>query len=446
MVDLNHMKIKFLGAAGTVTGSSYLLASDSGEQILIDLGSFQGPPEIEELNFNPLQIEYPALLGVILSHAHLDHCGRLPLLVQHGFTGNIYMTSPTRDLTELSLLDSAKIHRMDNVQKILFNKVHVSQVVEKMLTVPYHREFEIGPFRILFRDAGHIIGSASVEIVVDGKKVVFSGDLGNSPEDITMPTETIDSADVVVMESTYGDRNHPPGDPADVLREEIAEVSKNTGVLLIPAFSLERTQELLHMLHHIHPSMPVYLDSPMGQKATLIYEKYKPLMNAEIRADFKGNNPFVFPFLRASHSRRDSMDALHAPGPKVVIAGSGMMTGGRVMSHAAELLPLKSTRLLIVGYQGEGTLGREILQGAKDVKIAGKPVHIEANIRDTQTMSSHADQSQLLSWLQAISGVKKLFLTHGEDGPRAALKDKIISTIGISDIALPILNEELTVS
>jgi metallo-beta-lactamase family protein len=167
-------------------------------------------------------------------------------------------------------------------------------------------------------------------------------------------------------------------------------------------------------------------------------------MNAEIRGDFKGGNPFVFPFLHASHAKRDSMDALYAPGPKVVIAGSGMMTGGRVLSHAAELLPLASTRLLIVGYQGEGTLGRKIVMGEKDVKIAGKPIHIEATIRETKTMSSHADQSQLMNWLSHIQGVKKLFLTHGEDGPRQALAEKIKADIHIEDIQMPTLNQEIS--
>lgn len=437
------MKIKFLGAAGTVTGSSYLITSNSGQTLLLDLGSFQGPEQIEKLNFQPFDVDCAALSAVILTHAHLDHCGRLPILVQKGFTGPVYMTAPTADLTELSLLDSAKIHVEDHDTQILFNKVHVSQIVEKFRIVNYHQEFSVGDFTVVFRDAGHIIGSASVEITVDGKHVVFSGDLGNTPEDITSPTEFIQSADVVIMESTYGDRNHPNGEPKEILKKEIDAVIENAGTLLIPAFSLERTQELLHMLYHIHPTIPVYMDSPMGQKATVIYEKYKHLMNPEIQADFKGHNPFVFPHLHITHNRRDSMDAQHAPGPKVIIAGSGMMTGGRIMFHAKELLTLKSTRLLIVGYQGEGTLGRQILMGEKDVKIMGTPVHIEATISETQTMSSHADQSQLLSWLSHIKGVKTVILTHGEDGPRSALSEKISTLLPISDIRQPQLHEEI---
>ncbi len=439
------MKIKFLGAAGTVTGSSYLLTSDAGESILIDLGSFQGASHIEELNFRPFEADCSSLLGVVLTHAHLDHCGRLPILVQKGFTGLVYLTAPTADLTELSLLDSAKIHLEDHENISLFNKVHVSELVERFHIVNYHQEFSIGPFHIVFRDAGHIIGSAIVEITVDGKHIVFSGDLGNSPEDLTLPTEKISSADVVIMESTYGDRNHPDGNPSDILREEIDAISKTSGTLLIPAFSLERTQELLHLLYHIHPTLPVYMDSPMGQKATEIYQKYKSLMNSEIQSDFKGHNPFLFPALRITHNRRDSMDALYAPGPKVIIAGSGMMTGGRILMHAQYFLPEKSTRLLIVGYQGEGTLGRLLLEGEKNVVISGKRVHVEAEIHETQTMSSHADQQTLFRWLKEIKGVKKVILTHGENEPRSVLAQKITSELHIENIAKPLLNEELRV-
>ncbi len=437
------MKIKFLGAAGTVTGSSYLVTSKSGQTILVDCGSFQGPPDVEALNFQPLEADIESLSAVILTHAHLDHCGRLPILVQKGFKGHVYMTAPTAELTELSLLDSAKIHIEDHDAHVLFTKVHVAQIVEKFTVVNYHQEFSIGDFHITFRDAGHIIGSAIVEILVDGKHIVFSGDLGNTPEDLTKPTDFIESADFVIMESTYGDRNHPVGHPRDVLKKEIESITENVGTLLIPAFSLERTQELLHLLYHIHPTIPVYVDSPMGQKATEIYEKYTSLMNSEIQKDFKGHNPFVFPHLHITHNRRDSMDAMYAPGPKVIIAGSGMMTGGRILAHAKELLPQKSTRLLIVGYQGEGTLGRQILQGEKDINIYGTDVHVEATISETQTMSSHADQSQLISWVTHIQSVKTIILTHGENPQREALSGKISDTIGITDIRRPQLNEEI---
>ena len=439
------MKIKFLGAAGTVTGSSYLVTANSGESILIDLGLFQGPHEIDALNYRPFEVNCASLAGVILTHAHLDHCGRLPILINHGFTGKIYMTAPTADLTELSLLDSAKINEEDHPDTMLYDKEQVYRLIRQFEQVEYHTPFYIGSFTILFRDAGHIMGSASIGITVDGKHIVFSGDLGNSPEDITMPTETIRSADVVIMESTYGDRNHPQGKPSDSLRTEIAAVMESGGTVLIPAFSLERTQELLHLIYHIHPTIPVYLDSPMAQKATVIYEKYKHLMNPEILADFKIHDPFIFPALQLIESRRDSGNMLRSDGPKVIIAGSGMMTGGRVLGHAQVLLPRESTRLLIVGYQGEGTLGRALLEGQKEIRIYGEDVRVAAHISETQTMSSHADQRQLMHWLSAMDGVQKVILTHGENGPRGVFAEKIKTELHMTDVNMPLLNEEIEI-
>ena len=367
------------------------------------------------------------------------------MLEKFGFTRDIFMTAPTADLAELSLLDSAKISHEDHHKHILFDTDDVGALIKRFREVPYDKEFSIGEFSIIFRDAGHIMGSASVEVQVDGKHIVFSGDLGNSPEDITRPTELIQRADYVVMESTYGDRLHPAGDPSEVIRREIEAVVASGGTLLIPAFSLERTQELLHIIDHINPTIPVYLDSPMAQRATVIYEKYKDLMNKEITEHYKKDNPFSFPMLHMVANRQESGDILRADGAKVIIAGSGMMTGGRILGHAQVLLPVESTRLLIVGYQGEGTLGRALLNGDKEVYIDGEPVRVAAHISETQVMSSHADQGQLLSWLKNIKDVKKVFLTHGENGPRTALAEKIQKEIGISDITLPMLNQEVVI-
>lgn len=439
------MKIKFLGAAATVTGSSYLVTSNSGEQILVDMGLFQGPADVDALNFRPFEASIKSIDGVILTHAHLDHCGRLPMLEKLGYSRDIYMTAPTADLTELSLLDSAKISHEDHHKHILFDTEDVGALIKRFREIPYHKEFYIGEFAVTFRDAGHIMGSASVEVRIDGKLIVFSGDLGNTPEDITRPTEQIASADYVIMESTYGDRLHPTGNPSDVIRAEIDAVVESGGTLLIPAFSLERTQELLHIIDHINPNIPVYLDSPMAQRATVIYEKYKDLMNKEITEHYKKDNPFTFPMLHLIANRQESGDILRADGAKVIIAGSGMMTGGRILGHAQVLLPIESTRLLIVGYQGEGTLGRALLNGATEVHIDGENVRVAAHISETQVMSSHADQGQLLLWLKHIKGVKKVFLTHGEDGPRIALAEKIQQNIGITDVVLPMLNQEIAI-
>lgn len=437
-----------------VTGSCYVLTSGSGQSILIDLGMFQGIPAIERLNYEPFDYEPSRLVGTVLTHAHLDHCGRLPILIPLGFKGNIWMTPTTRDLTELSLLDAAKIAK-DDKKKILFDYNLAEKTIERFKTIDYREPFQIADFTITLRDAGHILGSASLEVEdkqADSpiRKFVFSGDLGNTPEDLLQDTELIDNTDVVVMESTYGDRLHPEmANPSDALQFEIKSVESSGGTLLIPAFSLDRTQELLHMIMHlkkdgkISTSMPVFLDSPMAEKATTIYMKYPGIFNEHIQNDLRTGSPFTFPGFNIVPGKEES-DALHGQtGPKVIIAGSGMMTGGRILGHAIHYLPLASTRLLIVGYQGEGTLGRELLEGKREVAIEGVSVRVQGIVSDTQAMSSHADQRQLLNWLAHIKNVKKIFLTHGEDGPRGALAKKISQDLGLSDVVLPVLHQEV---
>lgn len=447
------MKIKFLGAAGTVTGSSYVLTSGRGQSILIDLGMFQGLPEIDELNYKPYDYDCSKLSASILTHAHLDHCGRLPILLSKGFKSEIWMTPSTRELTELSLLDSAKIAIQDD-RPILYDKNLAMETFDRFKTVDYRKPVTIGDFTVTFRDAGHILGSASLEIVDNHatsqiRKIVFSGDLGNSPEDLVQQTELLDNADVVVMESTYGDRLHPDQIPADIIQSEINTVEKTGAALLMPAFSLERTQELLHIIMHLKKegkvsrTTPVYLDSPMAKKATDIYLKYSELFNEHALSDVQAGSPFYFPGLKVVEGRNESRGIQHQKGAKVIIAGSGMMMGGRILSHAAHYLPSTSTRLLIVGYQGEGTIGRALMEGATDITIDGKGVHVNAAVNDTQAMSSHADQGQLLAWLKHIKDVRKVVLTHGEDGPREALSQRIKDEAGIADVAMPRLNQEL---
>lgn len=446
------MQIKFLGAAGTVTGSCYLLTSDSGESILIDCGMFQGNEDLEKLNYLSLDCDCSKISGMVLTHAHLDHCGRLPTLVPQGFSQTIWMTPPTRDLTELSLYDSAKVGKSDTDKKPLYDKNQVAEVVDLFKTVSYEKKFFIGTFGITLRDAGHILGSASVEIIDESakgktKKVVFSGDLGNSPQDLIKATELIGFADAVVMESTYGDSTHPTDNPSDLIEKEIETIETSSGTLLIPAFSIERSQELLHRISHlkklgkVKSDTRIFFDSPMAEKATVVFEKYRQFYNNELKHDFANGDPFNFSGLIVIRKPEESKAIKELVGPKVIIAGSGMMTGGRILNHALHYLPIDSTRLLIVGYQGEGTLGRLILEGQKKVIIEGKTIDVRANISQTQAMSSHADQPRLLDWLKQIKGVKKTFLTHGENIPRGVLAEKIKSDLGMSTISLPNLNE-----
>lgn len=447
------MKIKFLGAAGTVTGSSYVLTSGSGQSLLIDLGMFQGLPDIDRLNYDPFEYDCSTLVGAVLTHAHLDHCGRLPLLLSGGFKEKIWMTPATQDLTELSLLDSAKIAVQDN-HKILYDKDLAYKTIDRFKTIEYRTPLSIGNFAITFRDAGHILGAASLEIedmLADSeiKKIVFSGDLGNAPEDLVQMTEFIESADAVVMESTYGDRIHPEEDAMAILQAEIHSVESSGGTLLIPAFALERTQEVLHMIMHLKSSQkismktPIFLDSPMADKATLIYMQYPELFNSHITNDLKEGAIFGFPGLEIINDKNESKKIYRTKGPKVIIAGSGMMTGGRILGHAAHYLPQTSSRLLIVGYQGEGTLGRELMEGSKQVVIDDITIPVKAHVSTTHAMSSHADQGQLMSWLTHIKNVKKVYLTHGEDVSRLALSKKITNELADVEVCAPVLHQEV---
>lgn len=457
------MKIKFLGAIGEVTGSSYLLTGDDGSQVLIDLGMFQGRLEVTRLNHEPLAFEVAKLSGVVLTHAHLDHCGRLPLLVRAGYAGPVYMTEATADLVALSLRDAAKVALENQVQRgdvPMFLEDDVIRLLNLIKPVRYGVEVKIGQLTAIFHDAGHILGSSSIEFrtKVPGQRalpekeevsIVFSGDLGNSPQDLIMPTEPIKGADYVVMESTYGNRLHTLENPTDIIGQEINEVEKTGGTLLIPAFSLERTQEILHRIDHLKKSgrvkqeTAIFLDSPLGVTATEVFKKHTELYNAELAHHVKLDDPFEFPGLVVVEEAWQSKKIKDQDRAKVIIAGSGMMTGGRIMQHAIDFLPIEKTRVLIVGYMAEDTLGRKLVDGEKNVFIDKVPVEVKANIRVTTVMSAHADQVKLLEWLKKIKGVKKVFLTHGEEEERQVLAEKIKETLAFPEVYLPKLNEEV---
>lgn len=452
------MKIKFMGAIGEVTGSSYLLTTDGGETILIDLGMFQGSAEVSKLNQAPLAFEATRLSGALLTHAHLDHCGRLPLVVKAGYSGPVYMTPATRELVELQLEDTMKVakeRQAETGEEPLFNEDDVDKLVGLIKTVGYDQNVEVGGVSVTFKDAGHILGSASIEIRGQNSEirtVVFSGDLGNSPEDLIRPTELIKSANVVVMESTYGDRLHTLEDPKMIIQQEINEVEKTGGTLLIPAFSLERTQEVLHIIDHLKKSgrvrteTLVFMDSPLAEKATEIFKKHTELYNKELAEHAKIDDPFDFPGLTVVAKGWQSRKIAEVNDrPKVIIAGSGMMTGGRIMNHAAVFLPQEKTRVLIVGFMAVNTLGRRLVEGAKSVTIGTTNVDVRANIRVTTVMSAHADQAKLLEWLGKIKGVKKVFLTHGEDTARAALSGKIKGEGVSPEVIIPKMNEEIEI-
>jgi metallo-beta-lactamase family protein len=447
--------IDFLGAAGgEVTGSSYLVTATDGGQVLVDFGMFQGKADILSRNHELLTFNPSDLQAVFVTHAHLDHCGRLPLLYYGNFHAKIYMTAPTKAFVELILMDSARIGEKDTVNGPLYTKDVVKKILRQIQVVSYDKEVRTSSFRATFTDAGHILGSASILVTDTSSEkpdsVVFSGDLGNTPQAIVKPTTYIAQADYVVMESTYGGSTHPQDDPFLSIMEEINRVEESGGVLLIPAFALERTQELLHIINHlkadgkIKAETPIYLDSPMAIEATLTYLQNTQLYNEEMLSH--ESIPFNFEGIVITSDSRDSIKIHNAPNPKVIIAGSGMMSGGRIMHHAYNYLSQESTRLLLVGYQAEETLGYQIQEGAKDVIIDGTHITVRAHIRVVKTLSSHADQPRLLTWLSHINGVKKVFLTHGEDEQQHALKQTIINELQLPDTIIPTHLEHITLS
>jgi metallo-beta-lactamase family protein len=441
-------KIKFLGAAGDVTGSNFLITASDDSEMLVDFGMFQGPKAMVKENYKPLGFKPSGLKGVVLTHAHLDHCGRLPMLVFGGYQGKVYMTAPTYSLIDVVLHDAARIAEENMEYEPLYGIEEVEKLLGMVEIVEYNKPFTFGPFRVVLKDAGHILGSASVAVTDtnDNKTIVFSGDLGNSPEDIVKPTEYFESGDYVVMEATYGDSDHPKDDPVQILQEEINAAEKDGGVLLIPAFSLERTQEILHKIHHlkkdgkIKADTPVFLDSPMGIRATAVFKNYKEFYNEELQSHFA--DPFSFEGLVITESAKDSKEILKAMEPKVIIAGSGMVSGGRMVHHAGTYLPRPSTRILFVGYQAAETPGRKILEGAKSVWIDEKHVTVKAHVRRIQSFSAHADQSKLVEWLRHIKNVKEVFLVHSDTEQRQTFANKIIQDLHLQNVILPEIGQE----
>lgn len=445
--------ITFLGAAGTVTGSSYFLHDSSGKGILIDLGMFQGGQGLEKWNFDAIPMHPSDIHAVFLTHAHLDHSGRLPLLRQFGYTGFIYMTEATKMLLELTLRDAARVAHEHFQGMALFTEHDVEWVLSRTRLVNYNDTVTIDTYSITFRDAGHILGSAFLEVNCkdheDGiKKIVFSGDIGNYPEELVAPTEMVEDADVVLIESTYGDKEHAAENPRLVLKEEIQAVEQSGGTLLIPAFSVERTQELLHHIDHlkkehvVRDDTPVYLDSPLGIHVTHVYQQYRNLYGNELSEHATTDDPFNFPGLMMIQDGRQSREIMNFTGTKIVIAGSGMMNGGRILRHAQNSLPDPSTRLLFVGFQAENTLGRELLDGTSSVIINGIRIPVRAHIRKSSGMSSHADQPKLLKWLTHIHELSTVCLVHGENPQRKVMAEKIKKTMEPDPIIyLPMKNE-----
>lgn len=445
------VELVFCGASRMVTGSSYLLKVE-GRQILIDCGMFQGGAEVESLNdedflFNPKDIE-----AVVLTHAHIDHCGLLPKLVKKGFKGTIYCTAPTREICEILLPDSAYIQ---SEQLTWMNRKRQRAGLEALLplytledveaTIPlfqsvlYDRVQEITP-HISFRfvDAGHILGSASVEMEISGKKIVFSGDIGNQGTAILRDPVYLSAADVVVMESTYGDHLHRSRqETIEEFRSIIQNAFEKGGNIVIPAFAVERTQEILYEIGRLYdegnfPEIPVYVDSPLAINATEIFRKHPECYDEATWEILKqGRNPLDLPLLRLTRSVAESRD-INRQKRAVIISASGMAHAGRILHHLKHNLWKPETHVIFVGYQAHGTLGREILDGAKSVKIMGEEIAVKAHIHSLGGFSAHADQAGLLKWVGPFeSNPQKVFLAHGEYEKMQVLAGKMQEKLGI---------------
>ena len=444
------MHVTSYGAAETVTGSCHLVETN-GRKILLDCGLFQGGHELDARNHNPFPFKASDVDTVVLSHAHLDHCGLLPKLVHDGFAGEIVCTPPTAEIARVILADSAHIQteeasyrarkakrRGEAARPPIYDMGDVLETVTHFGRRPeYGKATPLGDgIEVILHDAGHILGSAIVELR-DGKKtLVFSGDLGNLHQPIVRDPTPAPHADVVLVESTYGDRRHRTLDESvSELRDALQTVIGRGGNLLIPSFALERTQEVLYELFLLWrsgemPKCKIILDSPLAIATTRIFAKYPEYFDDEGRALFTGDpNPFQFPPLEYSQTTDESKRINALPEGNVIIAGSGMCTGGRIIHHLRHNLWNEQSGVVFVGYQAGGTLGRRIVEGADRVRIFGEELSVRASIWTVNGFSSHADQPILIDWLRSASA-DKIVLVHGEETSFAGLAARVKADLG----------------
>lgn len=447
------MKLSFFGAAGEVTGSCYVLEV-AKTKIMVDCGMFQGTVFSDDRNHAKFPFDPKSIDAVVITHAHLDHTGRLPKLVAAGFTGRIFATKPTIDLTTIILEDALEVMSYEEEKKghkMVFSEIDVANVKAYWKATDYGKKVEITKgVTARWHDAGHILGSSFIEIEMEGERIVFSGDLGNRDVPIMRPLEPLpQNVDALILESTYGAHLHEdPKIRTERLREIIIRTVKNNGVLMIPAFAVERIQEILYELHglidaHKIPSVPIYLDSPLAIRATDIFKKYPEYYNvAALRLMSEGETLFEFNELHRTLTRNESRAINNVPSPKVIIAGAGMMTGGRIMHHLRRYLSDRNSTLLIVGFQAERTLGRALLNGAKEVDIYGELVRVNANIEKLGGYSAHADRDALVNWVAAAKKPpKKIFIIHGEQDSREALAHELHDKLEL-EAELPTMNSE----
>jgi metallo-beta-lactamase family protein len=435
---MKKIKIHFLGASGTVTGSKFYLETPE-TNIMIDCGMFQGLKELRSINWQPLPIDDSKIDVVLLTHGHLDHSGYLPRLVKQGFRGKVLGTFPTLSIARIILLDSAKIQE-EQAKKAneegyskhdpalpFYNIEEAERTIDLFSGCEKDEWIELSDnIRFKYRFNGHIIGATFIELEVFGKLFVFSGDVGRSNDKLLAPPERPEWADYLFLESTYGNKNHPEENIAAILSGLANKTIEEKGTLIIPSFAVERLQLLMFILWHLYkenkiPKLPIFIDSPMGNNVLSVFEEF-PNWHKLSKNEYEAmRNHFTI-----IESYADTWKTIDDPRPKIVIAGSGMVTGGRVLTYVKQLIDEPSTNVLLVGYQAEGTRGRQLLEGAHELKVFGKYYPVKASIHLIESLSAHADQTELLYWIDAIQNIpEKIFLIHGEPNALDVFKVKI---------------------
>ena len=442
--------LTFLGAARTVTGSKHLL--DTGDaQVMVDAGLFQGLKELRLRNWDELPIRASQIEAVVLTHAHLDHVGYLPRLINQGFRGRVFCTPGTKDLARLVLLDSAKIQEEDaryaNAKG--FSKHHpamplytvddAARALLQLQPVGYHRPVPVAKgIEIEFVPIGHLLGAAAVKMTLaaGGQRVVFGGDLGRYDRPVLRDPESIAEADVLLVESTYGDRAHEPGDNGDQLARVITETAARGGRVVIPSFAIGRVEEVLFWIKKLEdenriPNLPVFLDSPMALSALELYGKRTGELDPEFAEGGGKLSGFTTERFTAVTSSQQSAELTRSRQPSIIVSSSGMATGGRVLHHLRAILPDQRNTVLFVGYQAAGTRGRQLVEGARQVKMHGRLIDVQARIEKIDSMSAHADAGEILRWLHGFMKPPRMtYLVHGEPGAQQTLQNRIHAELG----------------
>lgn len=439
-------RLTFAGGAQMPTGSNFLLEF-GGKKILIDCGMVQGEKYTIPTNYEPFSYDPASIDMLIVTHGHLDHVGRIPKLVRDGFKGKIVSTAPTREIGELIMLDSLGVFGKEaaaqNMERLYEEQDVLKSVHLWDTTLEYEKPFSLATNEddalIILHDAGHILGSAIVEIQYKGKRIAFTGDLGNTPSPLMRDTTLLKDIDYLIMESVYGDRNHTDKDKrVEILKEALISTIKKGGTVLIPAFSIERTQEMLQLFndlveHKEIPQVPVYLDSPLGINVTKVYKKYESWFNENTEKVIRsGDDIFAFTGLVQTASPEESKKINNDHGPKIIIAGSGMSNGGRIVHHEARYLPDQRSTIIIVGYQAVNTLGRRIVDKEKQIMIHNQPVAVKARVVNIHGFSAHKDSDHLYEFVASTKdSLKKVFVVLGEPKSAYYLAQKIHEGYGI---------------